>query len=203
MKTILITGGTGSLGRVVVERLLRGDYRCAVLYRSSETWQRLSNELDNAEQLVGLPADLEDDASVRRAAERAAPLHALVHLAGGYGGGSSPDDFTKMIEINLMSAVRATRAALPHLGAGGRIVAISSSATLAHPPGVGAYVVSKSALNAWVQTLAGELRERGITANALLPGTLDATLHARVAETIAFLLGDAGAAISGQLIAMG
>ena len=201
MKTILITGGTGSLGRVVVARLLR-DFRCAVLYRSSETWQRLTNELDNAEQLVGLPADLEDDASVRRAAERAAPLHALVHLAGGYAGGSSPDDFTKMLDLNLMGAVRATRAALPHLDAGARIVAISSSATRPRPPGVAAYVVSKSALNAYIQTMAGELRDRGITANALLPGTLDATLHTRVAETIAFLLSDAGAAVTGQLIAM-
>jgi len=201
MKTILITGGTGSLGRVVVARLLR-DYRCAVLYRSSEAWQRLTNELEDAEQLVGLPGDLEDDASVRRAAERAAPLHALVHLAGGFGGGSSPDDFPKMLDMNVMSAVRATRAALPHLESGGRIVAISSSATLAHPPGIAAYVVSKSALNAYVQTIAGELRERGITANALLPGTLDATLHVRVAETITFLLSDAAAAISGQLIAM-
>jgi len=201
MKTILITGGTGSLGRVVVARLLR-DYRCAVLYRSSEAWQRLTNELEDAEQLVGLPGDLEDDASIRRAAERAAPLHALVHLAGGFGGGSSPDDFPKMLDMNVMSAVRATRAALPHLESGGRIVAISSSAALAHPPGIAAYVVSKSALNAYVQTIAGELRERGFTANALLPGTLDATLHVRVAETIAFLLSDAAAAISGQLIAM-
>ena len=201
MKTVLITGGTGSLGRVVVERLLR-DYRCAVLYRSSEAWQRLTNELESSEQLVGLPGDLEDDASVRRAAERAAPLHALVHLAGGFGPGSSPDDFTKLLELNLMSAVRATRAALPHLGTNGRIVAISSSATLTRPGGIAAYVVSKSALNAWIQTIAGELRERGITANALLPGTLDATLHTRVAETIAFLLSDAAAAINGQLIAM-
>lgn len=212
-KTILVTGATGDLGSVVLPRLLR-DYRCAVLYRSQSGWERLQHAVGKHDRLVGYPGEMADEASLRRGAERAAPLYGVVHLAGGFSDMSTVRDFEEMIDRNLMSAVRTFRAAAPEIVNGGRIVAISSAATIAKAAFASAYVVSKSALNTYVEVLAKELKPRGITVNALLCGPMDTEKNAasmpadqlvprtRIAETIAFLLGDEAASTTGQLIAV-
>jgi NAD(P)-dependent dehydrogenase (short-subunit alcohol dehydrogenase family) len=201
MQSILITGGTGDLGHVVVPRLMR-EYRCLVLYRRRESFEKLEQRLGKSERLIGL--ERVDDT----------PLYALVHLAGAFAAGSSPDDFAKMLDANLTPAVRTFSDAIPHLVDGGRIVAISSIATQTKPAGLAAYVASKAALNALIEVTAKQLAKRRITANALLPASMDspenraATPDAqlvpmeRVAETIAFLLSDSALNVTGQLIAM-
>lgn len=137
--------------------------------------------------------------------------HALVLLAGGFAMGN---DWSAMIEANVMSTTRAIDAALPHLADNGRIIAISSAASVNYPAGLAAYTASKSALNAIVKTLANDLAPRKITANALLPTALDTPAMRevmpreqlvpldRVAEWIAFLLSDNGAGVTGQLITL-
>jgi 3-oxoacyl-[acyl-carrier protein] reductase len=212
-KTILVTGATGDLGSVVLPRLLR-DYRCAVMYRSQSGWEHLQETVGAHERLVGYPGELADEASIRRGAERAAPLYGIVHMAGGFAPLSTTHDFEQMLEANLLSAVRAFRAAVPEVVSGGRIVAISSILTLTKPGGSSAYVVSKSALNAYVESLAHELRPRNITVNALLCGPMDTEKNAasmpkeqlvpraRIAESIAFLLSEAAGSTTGQLIAV-
>lgn len=190
MQTIVITGGTGDLGSVVVPRLLT-EYRCIVPYRTAQSFEKLARH----ENLIGVPR-LENVSDH-------APLYALVHLAGGFARGSSPDDFTKMIEINLMPAVRAVDAVRPHLVDGGRIVAISSAVSLTKPAALAAYAASKTALNTFVETLAKELKDRSITSNALLPHTIDTDAKRRtVAESIARLLSIEAGQLTGQLIAM-
>jgi NAD(P)-dependent dehydrogenase (short-subunit alcohol dehydrogenase family) len=202
VKSLLITGGSGDLGHAVVPRLLR-DYRCVVAYRSAEAWTKLRDSA-GSDRLAGI-----DDL-----ARLDGPLYGIVLLAGAFTMGSSEVDFATMLDANLMAAVRAVTAALPHLEDGGRIVAISSAATLTQPAGMAAYVASKSALNAYLEVLAHEVQPRRITVNAILPTALDTLAMRgvmsrellipldRVAETIAFLLSDAAASITGQLIAM-
>lgn len=120
------------------------------------------------------------------------PLFALVTLAGGFASGESPEDFTKMIDANLFSFVRAYQAVQPRLENDARIIAISSAASLTHPKGIGAYSASKSALNSFVQTLGG---------NALLPDTIDTEARRGVvAEWIVWLL--QAEAVWGQLITL-
>jgi NAD(P)-dependent dehydrogenase (short-subunit alcohol dehydrogenase family) len=136
-------------------------------------------------------------------------LYGIVNLAGAF---SMDADWERLLDANLMSAVRTISALSPRLADGGRIVAISSQATLTKPAGMAAYVVSKSALNAYIEVLANELRPRRITANAVAPSALATpsmlkSMAAellvpldRVAATIAFLLSDAASSITGQII---
>ncbi len=183
MKTLMITGGTGGLGSVVVRKLER-EYRC-VLLRHAEV-------------------DLEDEASVRAAVGRVEAPYGLVHLAGGWAGGavSATDGETwrKMIGLNLNASFFVIREALQRLTRPGRIVAISSIATRDRLADSAAYTVSKTALNSLIEMTAAEVAGTGITANALLPATLDARLRESVAEAIVFLLSDAAANVNGALI---
>ena len=195
MRTLVITGGTGGLGAEVVRRLSR-DYRCVVLGRAQ--------------------VDLTSEESVRNAFADAGEIYGLVHLVGGWTGGTvretSLDTWSKMLSLNATAAFLAIRGALPHISNPGRIVAISSIATLDISGSSAAYTIAKSALNALIQAVAAGERANGITANAILPDSLatpamlksgDASKLVpleRVAETIAFLLSDAAAGTTGALI---
>jgi NAD(P)-dependent dehydrogenase (short-subunit alcohol dehydrogenase family) len=203
MQTVVVIGATGDLGRGVVPRLAR-DYRLVVVYREAELFARLQDE--NGGALTGY-------ASLDRVAE-AAPIHGLVHLAGGFTTGSAAADFAKMFNINVLPFAQAVEAVAPHLSERGRIVAISSAASLTRPAGLAAYSASKAALNAAVETIAKDLRPRRITANALLPTTLDTPANRasmrpdqlvpleRIAESIAFLLSEGAQNVTGQLIGL-
>lgn len=209
MKTILITGGTGGLGTTVVKRLAR-DYRCFVLYHSKSSFDALKKVVD----VEGAAADLSNLDDVERAVASAGEVFALVHLVGGFeAGGIESDGWSKMMSMNFDTALNTIRAALPHIANGGRIVAISSKATLDKPKGLAPYIVAKSALNALIEIVAVECKPRGITANALLPSALATpamlsggsdpsklvpTEH--VADAIAWLLSDAGAHVTGTLV---
>ncbi len=195
MKTVVITGGTGGLGSDVVRRLSR-DYRCVVLGHAD--------------------VDLTSETSTNATFDKIGDLYALVHLVGGWTGGparaTSLDVWTNMLAVNTTSAFLATRSALTHMSRPGRIVAVSSIASRTIKGGSAAYTVAKSALNALIEVLAAEERDNGITANAVLPDamatpamtkSMDAAKLVpleRVSETIAFLLSDAAAGISGSLI---
>jgi len=201
MKILIITGGTGGLGTTVVEQLSR-DYQCVLLSRPE--------------------TDLADEASIRDALARATEQHGapygLVHIAGGYAGGSvsetSTETWQSMIGLNLTSAFLVVRETLAHMRRDqpGRIVAISSEASVTKLAGAAAYTISKAGLNMLIELTAAELRDTPITANALLPGTLDTPASRkampdakrvpldRVTETISFLLSDAASSITGALI---
>ena len=197
MKTLIVTGGTGGLGTTVVERLSR-DYNCVLLRHSQ--------------------VDLMSEQSIRAALANVDAPYGLVHMAGGYAGGkvseTSTEDWQRMIGLNLTSSFLVIREVLSRMrrDTPGRIIAISSEAALTKLAGAAAYTISKTGLNTLIELTAKELARTPITVNALLPGTLDtpASREAmpdaprvpldRVAETIAFLLSDAAASISGALI---
>lgn len=199
MKTLFITGGTGDLGHAVVARLAR-DYRCVVQYRSESSLNELRNSV--SDDIVG----------VRGPADVTQSLHGVILLAGGFKMGASEETFAAMLDANLLSAARALQTLSEKIEDGGRVVAISSAASHTAPAGLGAYVASKAALNAYLQVVAKELQPRKVCVNALLPDALATppmlkTMSRdllvpldRVAETIVFLLSDAASSISGQLI---
>jgi NAD(P)-dependent dehydrogenase (short-subunit alcohol dehydrogenase family) len=195
MRKLAITGGTGGLGTAVVERLSL-DYDCVVLGHKD--------------------IDVTSEDSVRSAFAGLGELYGLVHLVGGFAPGkladTSLETWSKMLSLNLTAAFLVMREALPRLTRPGRIVAVSSIATLTPSGGSVAYSVAKSALNSLVQSVAADQRGTGITANAVLPDSMatpvmlkemDASKLVpleRVAETIAFLLSDGAAGVTGTLL---
>jgi NAD(P)-dependent dehydrogenase (short-subunit alcohol dehydrogenase family) len=166
----MVTGGTGGLGTTVVERLSR-DYRCILLAREPGGESSIQ-------------ADLGDESSVRAAvaaavAQFGAP-YGLVHMAGGFAGGALSQTTTEvwqsLVGLNLTSSFFVIRETMKVMkrDAPGRIVAISSIATLSRSAGAAAYQISKGGLNTLIQLAAAELARTPITANALLPDTLGA-----------------------------
>jgi NAD(P)-dependent dehydrogenase (short-subunit alcohol dehydrogenase family) len=224
-----ITGGTGWLGRAVTGRFLRGGYRVAVSYRSQAEWQDLSRLYPDAVaigSLLAFDADVTQEgsigAAIDQAADRFGGLNALIHLAGGYKGGETlesvdPTTVRGMIELNLLSAFWAAKQAIPHLkrSGRGRLLFVSSRGAVLVQPGAAAYAAAKLGIHALVETLAKELRETGVTANAVLPSVMDTppnrasmpdadstkwVLPDAVAELLAFLASSEAGSTSGALI---
>jgi len=107
-------------------------------------------------------------------------LDILIHVLGAFAGGKSvaeTNDATweKMQDLNLSSAFYVLRAAIPHLrkSGKGRVVVIGSLAAVEPKAGIAAYVTFKSALVSLVRTVALENRDAGMTANLILPDTMD------------------------------
>ena len=222
-KGILITGGTGGLGGAVTRTFVEAGYRVATTYTDPEKWESLGEFRD---EVLGLEADLLNaraaEEAARRAAEEFGNLYALVNLVGGFAMGplarTSEETWDRMMDTNLKSAFLATRAALGHMPDGGRIVNVGTAAVTNKAPGLAAYVASKGGLVTLTQSLAKELNERHITANAVLPTVIDTPANRRgmpnadpsswllpeeVAEVILFLVSDAGRIVTGNLIALG
>ena len=131
-------------------------------------------------RLHRLEGDLLRDSECRRVVEAAGPVDALVHLLGGFGGGKpvgeTPDEvWDQMMNLNLRAGFQMFRAVLPAMtkAARGRIVAVSSRAAVEPMANFAAYSVSKAALIALVRTVALEVKDAGVTANAVLPSVID------------------------------
>ena len=220
----LVTGGTGALGRAVVQQLLAQGARVAVSYRRAAEWRELQAAASAGDRLVGVEADLTDAEAARAAVERAARelggLDAVALVAGGWAGGQSFDaapaeEWSRMLRQNLDSAAHVCRFALPLLRSErGAIVAVGSRAAETGGAGMAAYAVSKQALHALVRVLA--LENRGsVRVNAVLPGTIDTaanrgamkgadpkawTSPEAIARVMLFLLSSDSAPTTGALV---
>ena len=177
-KVVLITGAKGGLGSFVTQRFLTAGATVVGTSRS------ISNEDFPGPNFVPLSVDFTKSATVREAVEtlvsRFGKLDVLVHVLGGFAGGKTvaeTDDATweQMRDLNLTSAFYVLRAAIPQLrkSGNGRIIAIGSLTAVEPHAGLGAYVTFKSALATLVRTVALENKDAGLTANLILPGTMD------------------------------
>jgi NAD(P)-dependent dehydrogenase (short-subunit alcohol dehydrogenase family) len=177
-RVIFITGAKGGLGSFITKSFLATG---ATVIGASRSISQQDFPLPN---FVALPVDFTKSAAVTSAVssivQRYRRLDVLVHVVGAFAGGQSvaeTDDaiWEQMQDLNLTSAFYTLRAAIPHLrkSGSGRIVAIGSLTAIEPHAGLAAYVTFKAALVMLVRTVALENRDAGVTANVVLPGTMD------------------------------
>lgn len=226
-KLIIVTGGTGGLGSAVATLLIAEQARVFVPFRAAGELDGLRARLPATarDALLGEPLDLTDEAGVlacyARVAEAHGPLAGLVNVAGGFGGGqplhATPWSlWQEQLDINLKTLVLSCRAAVPHmLAAGGAIVNVSSRTATQAGKNLAAYAAAKRAVLQVTESLAAELLDHDVRANAVLPSVIDtpgnraANPHAdystwvapeAIARVIGFLLSPDAAIISGAAI---
>lgn len=213
--SVLITGAGGGLGSEVCRVFTDAGVQVVAVdraWKEIQPYRTVAADLSTAEGAAGM---------VEQALAHG-PIDALIHLVGAFSGGKSiaeTDDKTwdLMMNVNLRVAFNAIRAVLkPMMEARrGRIVAIGSRAAVEPSPNIAAYAVSKAALVALVKNTAAEVKDFGITANVVLPSTIDTAANRKtmpksdfskwvtpesIARLLLWLASDAAADVSGGVI---
>lgn len=179
----LVTGGTRGLGRAIVERLVEEGCAVALCARSADVVERTVADLQQrGAPAYGAAVDVTDEAALQGFVERAAVelggLDLLVANAGGASGGprledSTAADWRTSLDLNVVHAAVAVRAALPHLAVSDAAsVVVISSVSGSRPQPRSQYAVAKAAEIALAASLARELAPRGVRVNTLSPGSI-------------------------------
>jgi NAD(P)-dependent dehydrogenase (short-subunit alcohol dehydrogenase family) len=187
-RAVVVTGATGNLGHAVVRAFLEREAHVAVPVRDLAKEQELRSALGDlagtAEEprLIVLRADIavraEMEGFVEHVLRSWGRLDVLANLAGGFAAGSALelDAMQRLWDDNVKTAVTATAACVQPMRARGygRIVTVSAYAASVRARKNGApYAMAKGALIKWTEALADELKAEGITANCVLPSTID------------------------------
>jgi NAD(P)-dependent dehydrogenase (short-subunit alcohol dehydrogenase family) len=222
-RVVFITGASGGLGTSVTNAFLRQGARVigAALHIKEADFPQPNfeamtldfNKLDEIKR------------GVAKIVERYGRLDVLVHVLGGFAGGplvaeTSDEMWSQMQNINLTAAFQVFRETIPHLrkSKSGRLIAIGSLTAAQPHPNLGAYVTFKAALAMLVQTVAAENADAGLTANVILPGTMDTPANRKsmpdadfskwaktdnVADLVLSLAGDQARHLTGLAIPIG
>lgn len=228
-RNVVLTGigREGQVGEAVALAFAQAGARLLLVDRmESEAQARARSLTDAGHHADAFAADLSDPLevgalAVRIAASSGSTLHALVHLAGGFGSSgpvaeSDPAVWSRQFAINATTAYLTARSFIPLLRAGrGSLVFFASEAVLpgGRTAGVSAYAAAKSAVISVMQSVSQEEKENGVRANAVAPTSIrtaaniasmgsDAAYVSReeVAAVVLWLCSDAARAVNGQLI---
>lgn len=191
-KRALVTGASLGIGAAVVRTLADQGATVTFCARQQEGVEALAAHApDGAGSVRGLVADMGDKASVASMLEEAGEQDILVNNVGASPSRNflymSDDDWQSLFELNLLSAVRCTRAVLPGMRKArwGRVVMIASGA--AKYPGAALidYAASKAAMMATGKALARKYGADGVLVNTVLPGLIHTAMWERAATEIA------------------
>lgn len=178
---VVVTGGTGALGRAVVSALIAAGAICHVPYRSAAEVEQFPFR-DHPQARLYPDSDLGDEQGVEQVFERVPALWASLHLVGGFAFGAFRDlsdtALRRQIETNLVTCALCCRAALRAFArrqSGGRIVNVAARPALEWRAGanMAAYTASKAAVAALTVALAEEVAKDGILVNAVAPSIMD------------------------------
>ena len=219
-KVVIVTGGSGALGRTVVPALIAAGARVVTAERDPASTRTHDH--------VAMKADVTNEGECRRLIEDVIKtqgrIDVLTNLVGGFAAGRLVETdaalWHRMLTMNLTAAFLLSKAVLPHMSErrSGRIVHVAARAAVDPFPGAAAYVVSKAALAALIRTLGTETAGSGVTVNGVLPTTIDTPANRAampdadtskwvkpdsIAKLIAFLVSDGAGEVNGALIPIG
>lgn len=223
-RSVVVTGAFGSLG-IAVARAFREQGAGVALLGRGQPPAPVRTEFPAPHCLLG-GIDLTESAGAGNAMETVraelGSIDVLVNVAGGFRWQTleqgAVEGWDEMFAINLKTAVVSIKAALPQLLASpaGRIINVGSGAAARQAgAGMGAYAASKAGVHKLTESLAEELKDRGITVNAVLPGIIDTPRNRAdmpkadfsrwvrpeaIAAVIAFLASEQAAAVTGALL---
>jgi 3-oxoacyl-[acyl-carrier protein] reductase len=196
-KRALVTGGSRGIGAAIAVALAEQGADVALTYQSSA--DRAQAVVRSIEQLgrrgVAIQADSADPAAIKRSVEEAVGalggLDILVNNAAIARYGSIAElgvaDIDALLAVNVRGPVLATQAAIPHLGAGGRVITIGSAGADRIVGAEGTvYYMTKSALQSFTRGLAQELGGRDVTSNLVQPGSTDTDMNPADGESADF-----------------
>jgi NAD(P)-dependent dehydrogenase (short-subunit alcohol dehydrogenase family) len=228
-KVALVTGVSHDeqIGQAVAKKLAESGTALAICARTQSNVEARAEELRQAgARVLAVAASLTDEAKVRQLIERALSeyrrIDILVNLAGGLtryklAVEHSLDDWTQELNNNLLSAFLTSRAVFPHMQESGGWAIINFARAGLPQANMVAYNCAKAGIEALTRTLALEGRDSGIRVNAVAPGLVDTASNIAamkpkdlkrwakredIAETVLFLASQAGAGITGQVIAV-
>lgn len=226
-QVILVSGGTGGLGRAVTAEFLGEGAAVVVTYRHQSEFDTLRSEAGaHASRLSGYAVDLTDDHAVRQLVAGIIAKHgrldAAVNSVGGYAAGwklweMKPEVMDQMLALNLRSGYVLMRSVVPVMLEQGRgaIINVAAKAAVDHAGSAAAYAASKSAAVAMIDSLAADLKGTSIRANSILPSIIDTEANRRampsadfskwpkprdIARVILFLCSDDARVIRGAAI---
>jgi len=226
-KVVIITGAVGNLGRAVAERIQALGGGTVLVDRSSDRLHEAYGKLKGSAQhwLAG-NVDMTDakvvDTMVAEAHKRFGRLDGLVNTVGGFRGGKPVHEtdlaeWDFLYDINVRTTLNACRAAVPYMlqAQRGCIVNIASRNAFQGNANYAAYGATKAAVLRLTESLAGELKARGINVNCIVPGTIDTPQNreampkadfstwvppADLANVVAFLLSDDARSVTGASV---
>jgi len=178
-RVVVVTGGTGALGRGVVQRLVDQGATAIVPNVDPRLLETFDLKSHPRVRLVD-GVDLLDEARVDALYAGLEPIWASVHLVGGFKmapiAETTAADMERMWRLNALSCFLTTRAAIASMrrgGVGGRIVNVAARPALSPTAGMIAYATSKASVVALTQSVAEEVRAEGIWVNAIAPSIMD------------------------------
>jgi NAD(P)-dependent dehydrogenase (short-subunit alcohol dehydrogenase family) len=225
MRNVIVTGGTGALGRKVADAFLDAGERVVVPWIVKDEREEIAaakaSALDSG-KLVLVEADVAEDSGAAEVARAAGEVDVLVNGVGGFGGGTPVAEtdlelWDHLYRINVRTAVAMSRAVIPGMQArgAGSILLVASQAARDCPAGIAAYSAAKAGVIALVQSLHNELGASGVRVNAVVPTTIDTpanragmpdadfstwTPPAEIARVLLWLASDNAATVRGALV---
>ena len=217
-KVVVVTGALGALGKVVAEIAHARGARVAGVDHAASQMPATADRIE----IGGI--DLSDAAQAKKAID-AVGAHfggcdVLINIAGGFAfetiSDGDPKTWQRMFALNVLTALNASRSAIPYLAASpaGRIINVGAMGALQAGSGMGAYAASKSGVHRLTEALSAEWKGK-ITVNAVLPSTIDTPANRasmpradftkwvrpeELTEVILFLASDAASAVTGALL---
>jgi len=180
--TVLVTGAAGNLGSAVARAFAeRGSNLVLAGYRREALASTFG--VEDARRLFAA-VDLGDQRQVHAmvdvAIERFGRIDVLCNIAGGFRMGAavhetSDDDWNSMFDVNVRTLLNCVRAVVPHMveRGGGKVVNVGAASALRGLARMGAYCAAKSAVIRLTESMAAELRDKGINVNCVLPTIID------------------------------